>query len=556
MAEINWEQTVKEKEAENSALNDRRKRDTELYRLTKFTLKDPDGRSISRSRNITLNDPRTYADHVISTVKGAELTREIEGEQLKDKDASAIEQMLADYMSLADAEMAWLNIRGGLIGSAAGQVAIPGGVAWRSYPYVDKGKFHPGLIPWDINHVAYEVGRDGYSWASYRMKKSKAAINSEYPDANYTGKEGEVVDILTPDENIILIDGSEFKKAKHKFGYTPVIIELNDTSVFLRDEDYMEYEGEGIYASVRDLYTELNELASIFKTINFRAFQGSMLFETEDPSQISPPMANVYGEREVIYVKIGEKVVPVPISDIKKSTLYLLNLIEARLQRGSLPATDYGNLAFTLSAVAIKALGEAKNSVLVPLLDTISRALKRLYVMIIEQWVIGGFSDDEITAPKAGILQSKYKIGIELSAISPVENIANYTVADAASRWMDDEQILSDIIHDPNPAETIQRKRSQDAEELSPRLKIWRKAKALLAEGEELEAAMLIGEIGLSLEQLKSGEIDTGKPVQGPGNRQGPSLPGLFGNSRVTPGAKSSNQEAAEMASNLGVGNA
>lgn len=540
-------------------LRTRMENDRKLYYYSKnkYTMLNARNNNVPGAKNTTMPDPRLFADKVIASMKSARLTKEIEGDDLKDEGANDIEQFLTDYMALVDQHLVYLGYRGGLHGVDCGRATLRGWLYTKCFPYEHEGKFYPGVIPWDAAYSCYEYGRDSLNWMGTKMKRTKAQIEAEYPEVtNLKGKEAEVIDIITTEGEEIYIESKPVKPVKHKFGFTPGVVEANDISAALRDEGYMEHEGESIFPNVRDLYPVLNEYVTVLRSIHNRTFLTNYIAKLKDKKQ--GKIEGVYDEMGVIPMEVGEDMIPQLIQDIKQSSIYLLNLIEARLQRGGLPATDYGNLNFTLSAVAIKTLSEAHNSVLGPLLDTIARSRKQLYRMIIDCWNTGNYKHEDITAPDKSVLKSKFDIGIQLESISGIENIANYSLASEATRWMGDEQVLSEILHVENPQEAIRKRRCDRAEFLtsqSPPLQIWNSAEALLEDGQEMKAAMTAGLLGITLEQLKGGEFnpETPKMPAGGNGSNLPSLPDLFGPGRVNPGEQSSYQESANMSKQLGV---
>ena len=567
MAEtVDWLEKIKKREQELEPLYTRMDRDRVSYYLEAFILKDEADNAVPNIRNITLNDPATYADQVIAALQGAEPQTVVEGKGLKklaDKKTTVVERFLDNYFLAADERLANLGIPGGLDGAVCGQISIRGWIAARSAPHMDgDGEFVPDVVPWDTRYVSYERGPKGLAWAAYRTVKSKSLCLDLY-GFEPQGDSGKVLDLWTPAANLIYIDEELKKTETHTFGVVPVIIEACPISAFLRDEGWIAHDGESIYLAVRDLYEQLNQLTTVLNTINMRAFQGSLQTQTEDPETFN--LDSPFGERQLIPLKIGEEIKLVPLQDIKQATRYLLNLIESRLQRGSLAATDYGNLTFPLSAVAIKQLGEAKNNTLIPRLDARARFNQRLSKLIIRQWIGGTFKADlgpegEEVSYSAAELAGAYTITYKYFPVSPMENIANFAVADVASQYFDEETVLADVLHVQDPQGMIQKRRSEMADKIIPELRLLHMAEAKLAEGKKLEAAMIAGKMGMSLEQLRAGEVDEsqvmtgamgGQPGAGGGRKP---LVDLFGPGRAKPGAKSSNQEAAEMDINLEAG--
>ena len=564
MAEVDWLEKIKKREQELGSLYTRMDGDRALYYLEQFILKDLNDQEIKGVRNITLNDPVTYADRVIGSMLGADPQTVVEGKGLKklpDKKTTVVERFLENYLLAANERLGNLGIAGGLEGALDSQMCIRGGMVARSAPHVDDdGEFAADIVPWDRRYVSYETGPKGLLWAAYRTVKSKGLCEQLY-DFEPQGDTGKVLDLWTPEANLVYIDEELKKTEKHKFGVVPVIIEACPTGAFLRDEGWIEHDGESIYSAVRDLYEQLNQLATVLNTINMRSFQGSLQTQTESPETFDLG-SSPFGERQLIPLKTGEEIKLVPLQDIKQATRYLLNLIESRIQRGSLAATEFGNLSFPLSAVAIKALGEAKNNVLLPRLNGKARFDQRLARLIIRQWIGGGFKaelgpEGEEVAYSAADLAGAYTITYRYFPVDPMENIANYAVAGEASQYLDEETVLADVLHVQDPQGMIQKRRSEMADKMIPELRLLHMAEAKLAEGKKLEAAIIAGKMGMSLGELKSGEVDEKQIMGGAqpsaGEQRKP-LIDLFGTSRATPGAKSSQQEAAEMATNLEAG--
>jgi len=555
-----WPERIKDREKELEDLYTRMDRDRKLYQLEAFELKDLAGEKITSVRNLTLNDPATYAKRVTDALMGATPQTVVTGKGMKklaDKKTTVVEQFLNNYFMMADERLANLGIAGGLDAAIDGQLCIRGGAAVRSAPHMDDdGEFAPDIMIWDRRYVSWESGPKGLEWANYRTERGKAQIKQLY-GLDVVGDTGKVLDLWTPTDNFIYIDEVLKDTQPHTFGFVPVIIEACPTSAFLRDEGWIAHDGESIYATVRDLYEALNQLATVLNTINMRAFQGSLQTQTEDPAKFNLE-DSPFDERQLIPLKVGEKIELIPIADIKRATLYLLQLIEQRLQRGSLAATDYGNLNFPLSAVAIKTLSEARNSLLVPLIHAKSMLKSRLSKMLTRQWIDGAFEaylgqEGEEVSYSPAELEGTYKITYKYFPVTPVENIANYAVADVAREYLDEEKVLEEILHVQDPHAVIMKRRSERADKVIPELDLLHMAMAKVDEGLPLEAALIAGKLGLSLEELKAGEVDEKKVMQGlsaPGGEGGPrgkQLVDVFGRQGGKPGARSSQQESAEM---------
>ena len=67
---VDYLKKITNKEEEFYSLFGRMDKDKDLYFLKPFVLKDRQGREVPRVENLTLNDPRYFADRVISILNG------------------------------------------------------------------------------------------------------------------------------------------------------------------------------------------------------------------------------------------------------------------------------------------------------------------------------------------------------------------------------------------------------------------------------------------------------------------------------------------------------
>lgn len=550
-----WKDRVEKRERELTDLYTRLDNDKDLYFVDTFFLKDSLGKKIPQVYNMVLPDARLFADEVIAKVRQAEQISNIRIQDADDRLNSDVERMLRIYYAINDLDLNSLGYRGGLMGTAASSAPMRGGVVWKSMPYVDsEGKLHPSVIPWDRRFFAWEYGSKGYDWVSYRTKKSPAMVKAEYAEYEIEVEEDtDSLEIITPEE-VILVLGEEEKKKPHPWLEVPVVDEYNDTSAFFRDDGYLEYEGEGIFAPVRDLYDELFRVASVLLTHTMRSFQHNYQLLSEDAKgarvNFNP---SPFGERSIIPMKKGERLEALTPDNLQQTILYLLNLIQSSLQRGTLPPTTYGSTSQPMSAVAIKTLNEGESNIIDPLLNTLSRARKRMDDLILRQWVIGNFKDDRIEAVKPSVIEKPREIEVKMYYISPLANIANWQMGEMAAPFMGKLNILDKVIHDPNPKETYQTLLMQEAEMLSEELMIWNRAEALYQNGEDYQAAVLLAKIGLNLDAMTNPNPEqvtgmAGQQALSPGKASPPNMiRGLLNPGKTNPGEPSSYEESNTM---------
>lgn len=552
---MNYKTLIKEKEVDFSKLFARMDTDKSLYYLEQFILKDEHNRKVPGVNNLTLNDPRTFADRAIAAIAGADMQVVIEGDGLSDKATTYTEHFLADIFSLADERIAAKGL-GSLYQFLSGQSCLRGHIAARCLMRVDGDEFIPDILPCDTRFLTYERDEDGLSWASYKTTRSKAQVQSKY-GIGTTKKNAEVQDFWDKEKNIVGVGGREAKTQEHDLGCTPFIIEQVMAGAVLLDNDFVEHNGESIYAADRALYPELNRVATILHTLNMMSFKAPMQKQYKDPNAATRPDLPPYGVGAVIPVAEGELYLPMPIQDIRAATRLLYAMLDARIQRGSLPAVDYGNLTFPLSAVAISSLTESKDQIYLPRFQALALFYRALAKMVIKQYIEGGIDAEIATGGhKAKYspdkLEGDYSISFKFYNISPEQNIANYSVASAARPYVSEDTIKRDILKLEDPDGEKSKRLSEMADKVVPALALYKMAKAKIEAGEEVEAQLIANQLGLSLDQLKSGKLE--QPNATPERETEPALPllGRRGTGGVIGPGKSSGKRASELETELG----
>jgi len=290
------------------------------------------------------------------------------------------------------------------------------------------------------------------------------------------------------------------------------------TGSMLQDTDSLEHQGESIFALNRGLYPEMNKTASILQTLNMMTFKPPLQWESQAGVGAELPDKPPYGAGAVTPVDPGMGFKPFPLADIQNATRLFYSMLDGRLQRGALPAVDYGNLSFPLSAVAISRLTESRDQIFVPRLQALSMFYQALSRMVIKQYIALGMSGDigeegHKRTFETGKLEGEYTIKCTYEAISSEQNIANYSIAGAARGFVSDDTIRRDILKLENPDEEQQKILSGQADKLVPTLALYKMAKSKIDQGETVEAQLIAAQLGMTLEQIKSGKLGEQKPT-------------------------------------------
>jgi len=508
----------KVKKKESSKLFERMDGDKDLLYLTKYAMKDKSGGAIPGIINITLNDCGVFAANVIAALGGASEQIVVESEDKK-LDTHYIEDFQRAGFVGAN-ELLRKQVRPQLDPFVDEQTCIRGSAAARVLFRENKAKeLIPDIMPMDTRYLVYETGVTGFDWTSYRMIRSKADIESEYPEVKgkVSGNEGTVRDIWTPKENIVYVGDKEVKREPNPRDYVPVCMQIVPLGSMLLDKDSFSHWGESIFFLIRDLIPELNRLASIIQTMNLQAIIGVKQFASKaGPTAKLPKRETWEGMGGMVAVDIGGGITLVPVADIKRAAMLLHTMIETRIQRGSLSNLDLGIMGNQpWSAIALIEIGEGRDQIFLPRLGARGLLKQDIAQMFTRQVIDLGHSVDLGTKGHKrtfdiGKLQGEYKTTYKYFVKSPTIDAARYSLASVAERFMDLKSILSNVLQVEDP-EGIMRKRYYDmAEKVSPVILKTRIIKALIEEGDEdaeYEAQLMSAEMGMSVEQIMAGEV-------------------------------------------------
>ena len=547
---MNYLQAVKDKEVEFNELTARMDADKDLLYLKKYILKDLDGRTFPNIINITLNDAAVFAANVLSALGSTSQQVAVESEDLR-LDTAYIEEFQKAAFNAA-------NTRLRKQGSPPinpffdEQLSIRGRAAARCLFRMEEDILIPDITLWDTRYVTYEMGVAGLGWATNKTKRNKDLIEAEY-GFTVNGKTGVVLDVWDKVLNEIWIDNQKVREQENPYGYVPIVFQTVSLGSMLADEDSLSHQGESIFFLIRDLIPELNRLVSILQTLNMKTASQALQYKSKAGARATPPdYEKITAPGAVTSIDETGGIIPIPIDDIKRTATLLHQMIETRVQRGSLSSIDLGTLQFPLSAVALVELGEGRDQVFIPRLQAKALLNQELAEMFTQQVIqIGGSIELGVRGHKRTFETSKLKGAYETTykyfVKSPKIDIARYSVAMNAERYLDEDTILRDILQVEDP-DGIKQKRYYDmAAELSPAVMRTRIIKALMEKGgddTEFEAELMSAEMGMDVKRVMAGEMPEPEITKGGG--AAPVVP-LLGKGGQRGGARLSAQKAAEL---------
>ncbi|KKN24861.1 hypothetical protein LCGC14_0890630 [marine sediment metagenome] len=520
---------VKEQRTRKSALHARMDADKNLLYLVKYVMMGRDEHSpVPNIRNSTMNDPAVFFANITSNLGSAVEQRVVETDDDK-LDTTSIEDFLESAfgaVGLRRAERGEPQINPFF----DEQSCIRGRVGARCLFQMIDGVLDTDITPWDMRFVTYSPGKKGLDWGANTTWRTKEEIEAEAwvkdsmgLTAALKGK-GEEIDIEVLDvwdtvHNEIWVNNIKVFEQPHSFGFTPVAIQTVTLGSMLADKDALAHKGESIFFLFRDLVDELNELASIAKTINFRTVEGALQEATEEGRSASPGEDGTYEKvtrpGSITTVDKGGGYANMPIQDVMRAFGQLMGVVESRIQRGSLSSIDLGIMpGQPPSAIALIQISEGRDQVFLPRLGVRGLLNQQLSHMIINQVKqIGGTVELGARGHKKSFnvsqLEGEYDITFKYFIKDTKVDAARYSVAAAAGNLISEKTKRRDIMQLEDPEGEEQQLRIEEAELLFPVIKQTRVIRALAESDDDdqvFEAEMASLSMGISLDRLMAGE--------------------------------------------------
>ena len=480
-------------------------RDRNLYNMIEYQLKDKVGQPLKDSINVTMNEPKVFADRAQAFMSEASMQVVVEGKHLKDADTTYIENFDSDIRYEIDQRLMLREITS-LYTFLVEQVCVRGRLGSRIVCRQDNEIFVPDVLPCDTRYLIYEYGSKDLEYAAFKTVRSRASIEQEYPKAigiGGTSKRGIIWDHWNKTKNEVWLGGEKagegfpLWEAENKLGYPPFVIQKVGAGSMLQDEGAIAHSGESIFANDRLLYEHLNMMASILLTMTMMGFRGTYQWESEGGAEAQPPRDGV-GVGKTYSIDKGTKgLFPVEINDIKQATRLFYALLMGAIQRGALPNVDYGNLTFPLSAVAISRLSATKDAIFSPRLQAIALYYRHLHKMLKDQYIKGKYSTElgeegMRRQYKATDLTKDYTIKYRFHSVSPEQDIANYAVAaQARAVGISQHTTFEKILKLENPKGEIMKSQAEEVRRLDPVIAFFDYGHALIDQGEFFKADLV-----------------------------------------------------------------
>jgi len=536
-------QMVEDKEEEFGLRNARQDADRSLYLLDPFVLKGTDNKPIPKVTNVTMNEPRIFAEKVMSIINGATMQAVAKGRQLSETDKVNVQNFMDDLLTTIDNRLIKRG-RTMLRPFITEQNCLRGTIVTRNMLMEAGGKFVPDVLQADSRYATYEYDANGLAWVNAVTHRNERMLKSEYPKATNipNGKKIKVRDFWDGKINEVYADGKKIFDQPNTYGYPPWVVVESSAGPALADEDFFVYRAESIYATVRGLYPELNRLASIVQTLSVWSFLGPMQYESELGEMAAKPEQSPYGEKTVLPVEKGGGYKPFPINDVKQATRLFQYLLLSAIQRATFSNMEYGTLSMPLSSVAIAKMMAQRASIIQSRMYDQGSYYRQTARMFVDQYIAGGYTaelgeEGEEREYAPADLDKKFTMLYKFYSISPEQDAANHSMA-ASIRpgLLSDDTIRRDILHLENPEEEDAKVNAQAARQSDMAINLFERGHDLIdlagepgAEKYYIEAEFVLQQLEVILRQRMSGNpIGFGDGASAPTGTATPTMP-VFG---------------------------
>ncbi len=505
---------IEEKATEFAEIFKRNDSDMDKYFIKKYVMVGFDGRPIPKIVNLTLPDLALFAAQAIGILQGAEPNVVAKSETMSDERLRPIENIATDLLISAD-EYRSLRDKPPLYLFEVEQSCIRGRTATQVLCRKEKnGDLAIDLRSLDTRYHVYDVGADGMNWSSYGVRHSRSYLKEKFGKDIGDNLSATCLDVYDGTRHYVYYyadsgvtaginpigstAGELIHDTAHPFkykgkGYVPVVANKVPYGSYLSHPDALVHEGESIFALSRDLYPEMNRIATVLHNLTMASFFGARQYASEAGEE-KDTEAIPFGLGVVISIEKGGGYTLIPVNDIKNASRLEYSMLESRMQRATLPSIESGNLTFSLSALAIGRLKESKDLIFVPRLRNLSEQSKGEVKMAFRQLQeIGGSfelgTEGHRRKYEATALEGEYSLEVEYFAISKEERLAQITEAQSQRGLIPDRAIRIETLHRPDPDGDEDELRNEASEKADPAIAMYNRLHSLIDKSDAAQEA-------------------------------------------------------------------
>lgn len=495
---------IEEKATEFKDIFERNDSDMDKYFIKKYEMLGFDGLPIPKIVNITLPDLALFAAQCIGILQGAEPNIVAKSQRMGEEQLRPIERLANDLLLTAD-EYRSFRDRPPLYLYKVEQSCIRGRTATQVLCRKEKGEWIIDLRSLDSRYHIYDIRASGMNWSAYAVRHSRSYLKEKFNkdigdnlsaicwDVHdrtrhyvycYEGTGSITATTPAGSESADLIHDT-LHPFRHKGkGYVPVVAKKVPAGSMLAHPDAIVHDGESIFALSRDLYPEMNRIATVLHNLTMASFFGARQYASE-AGEGKETDAIPFGLGVVISIEKGGGYTLIPVNDIKNASRLEYSMLDSRMQRATLPPIESGNLTFSLSAVAIGRLKEAKELIFVPRLRNLSEQSKGEIKMAFRQLqAVGGEielgEEGHRTKYNTADLEGEYALQVEYFAESKEEKLAAITEAQSQRGLIPDRAIRIETLHRPDPDGDEDALRDEASERADPAIAMYNRLHSLI----------------------------------------------------------------------------
>jgi len=278
---------------------------------------------------------------------------------------------------------------------------------------IETGETYADVTPFDPLHTTWSFGRKGLKWICNKSKKTLDEIEDEYGvrERDRSGSLGQglvsgyvadeqgidVYDYLDQWYSIVVIDGKYVKEPTYHgsprvpawaraVDYLPLIQSSTGGKV-----TNVRHHGESVFENTRGIYEKLNLVYSTMLQLVALSRNQAFSYMSRDGSKTLDE--NPFLEGSQVPLAEGEELNILPLLEMSGDTSAFLGLVSGEIQRGALPYSAYGQLAFQLSGYAVKLLGQAQEAPVAPRRTAIQDIFKLIASLMTDQYLTRSFQD-------------------------------------------------------------------------------------------------------------------------------------------------------------------
>ena len=474
---------IEDKEAQRQPLTLRQDEDKALIYNEKYTMEDWDGKEVPRVYSVTLPNAAIFYSKLVALIAGVSRQPTIESPDLDDDEKAFIIDFLQDMDLEIDAR---LNKKDELdaFTQHTGYLCARGWSAEQILCRKEGSEFISDVRPLDARWFTYEPDE----WGNIRTERTKLDIEIEFGE-KIGSKTGIIYDFWDKKTEFIYLDKKKIDERPNPYGYPPFVFAFVPSGPMLKEKDAIKHKGESIFYPHRDMFEEMNFMASMVKTQSFDDLRPAL----QEPGEKGSDPLEKYPTSQSSQA-VGAPLLLVPTRGMTNAMRTYMGIISTILQRAGLSAIDEGGITFPLSAVALARLMAQKQSLILPRHQALSVLYRARTRMILDQIInIGGTielgAENMKRKYNTNELKGSFTVSWNYYADSLEDRAAKQAIANAEVGMLSRRTIRKDTLQIENPEEEENLLEIEEAKRKEPLLTDLERIFSLIDEDTELSNA-------------------------------------------------------------------